>query len=159
MRSQGQTANRLRSSSFLSGDIQMDAIPVVGEGGKGQLLLSAHFPRLPPSLLWPAWSLGSLSTWQRIAEQFWQGQGPGHPLSAPERAWVSAENTPPCLCRGAWFAWPVPSAAVPCWGRQAGLWWGWLLQDVGTRLCANTASVAEGNQARPRQDFCQLGIS
>lgn len=48
LRSQGQTANRLRSSSFLSGDIQMDTIPVVGEGGKGQLLLSAHFPRRAP---------------------------------------------------------------------------------------------------------------
>lgn len=111
-------------------------------------------PDVPPSLLWPAWSLGSLSTWQRIAEQFCQGQGPGHPISAPERAWVPAENTPPCLCWGAWFSWPMPSAAVPCWGRRAGLCWGgscrmwvqgfvqtWPLWQKGTRLVLGRPSA------------------
>lgn len=57
LRSQGRTANRLRSSSFLFGGIWMDALFC------SQPLIS---PDVPPSLLWPVWS--------------W---GPGHPLSAP----------------------------------------------------------------------------
>lgn len=121
----------------------MGSIPLVGEGGKGQLLLSAPpLPRDAPLRAHTAWSLGCSGCRgvpSIIPSRSAGGRGLGGACSP--RRWAS----PPCasdrpeqppsllrkplharasLCLGSRSSWLVPSAAVPSWGRRVRVWGG-----------------------------------